>query len=263
MVAITGQACTLRCKDCGNMTPHVDDPSKRFYDMDGVIRCLDALLRHSTVKLLQIQGGEAFLHPHLGILLRHVAETDRIVKCQVATNGTLIPSSDEVAILKNPKFSIRISNYPIFSKRANELKSLLDSNGLRNRMYSFVQKTGLWYDLGNTLVCGGGDAQAASRFATCKYNHCLTLENSRLAYCSRATISDSVQGFSESDDDYLYVSDTADFGEKLKRYVRNPHFMEACRHCNGTDGTPTLEPAIQLDGQYGGPDELSESHTAM
>lgn len=249
LVVVTGQACTLRCKDCGNLSPYIKD-SMEFYEMDDIINGLGLILKHSVVKKLQIQGGEAFMHPALDVLLRYVAKNDLIEKCQIATNATLMPSPNEIDIMTHPKFSVRISNYPVVSKKAEELSEVLDGHGVCSRIYNFYGKTGLWYELNPRSGEAVSDARAASRFESCKYNHCLTLERGRLAYCSRAAISDFVQGFPVSEGDYCNVSDTAEFGEKLERYVRNPSFMEACRYCRGTDGEPTLAPAVQLTGVH-------------
>lgn len=58
--------------------------------------------------------------------------------------------------------------------------------------------------------------------------------------------SEKIRGGHNGDGDYLPVYDSEDFKEALEKYISVPRAMEACRYCNGTDGTVQVEPAVQL-----------------
>ena len=119
LVICVGQACTLKCKDCGNFTPYAPKHMLR-YSMQKIINDLNLLIENATITHLGLQGGEAFLHPELNSLLQFIVNTPDIKQCQIATNGTLLPNVD-VKLLQHDKMSIRISNYTRIKSIKTEL----------------------------------------------------------------------------------------------------------------------------------------------
>ena len=69
LVVITGQKCTLRCKDCGNFTPYLPQTHYNINDLCDDINKFSSVAR---ITLLQIQGGEALIFPMFKELLNIV-----------------------------------------------------------------------------------------------------------------------------------------------------------------------------------------------
>jgi glycerol-3-phosphate cytidylyltransferase len=86
LVICTGQACSLRCRDCGNFSPYAPAETKQ-YPAERIIHDLSMILNHcSTIDVLQIQGGEPFLHPDLYKILGFAVEHTGVNRVTVATN---------------------------------------------------------------------------------------------------------------------------------------------------------------------------------
>ena len=56
LVVCVGHACSLKCKECANFTPHVPYDSM-IYNVDTICSELDAILGCCDVEMIQIQGG--------------------------------------------------------------------------------------------------------------------------------------------------------------------------------------------------------------
>ncbi len=85
------------------------------------------------------------------------------------------------------------------------------------------------------------------RFEGCDFNKCLTLEDEKISYCSRAINAERVMGFNSNPEDYVsLIGDIEDIREKLRRYISIPHFMQACRYCKGT--SERCDAGIQMGG---------------
>ena len=246
LVVCVGQACTLKCKDCGNLSPYAPDHTKA-YPVQSIIQNLKTITEYALIDILQIQGGEPFIYRNLNQILSYAVKSDRIMNCQIATNGTVLPKVD-LALLQDEKVKIRISNYPNAKNIADELLELFQGNNISSSFYNFSSGEDLWY------LCDAptsepilDDCHEQEKFELCEFNSCFTLEDSKICYCSRGVIAQSIQGFTAKKGDYLFVDDKPDFKERLYEYIRFPKPMEACRHCNGTFGSELVEPAIQLE----------------
>ena len=159
----------------------------------------------------------------------------------------MMPSDEMLGLLKEVGAEIRISDYGIVCDRAKVLQQRLEERGIENYRYEFVNGQSMWYQLGGTDTPREDDTRKVrKRFENCSFRGCLTLEHGELAYCSRATNSFSIQGFDRLATDYLKIGDSEDFREQLIAYLASPHFMEACRYCNGTNDKMMVRPAIQI-----------------
>lgn len=249
MVVIVGHACSLKCKDCGNLDPYAPADTM-VYSMPDIISNLDVVLSHLEIAQVQVQGGEPFLHKDLPDLIKYVTET-RKKRLLIATNGTIMPKFD-FSLLKNERITVRISDYPVVKNIGLQLMKELEKAGVQSRVYEFNTKKGRWYNKGGVDVPReDNDEIVSSRFENCDNKHCLTLDNGKLAHCSRGVISERIQGYSSLQTDYLTVEDTMDFRRSLYKYVKEKKFITACRYCLGTNESDTIEPALQLESFEG------------
>lgn len=249
MVVSVGQACNFRCRDCGNFAPYSPEEFRK-YKVEDIIESLNQILKNVTsINKLQIQGGEPFLYSDLPVLLEYLGNSTKrkIKNIEIATNGSIIPTEKCMRFLHMYNIGIRISDYGIAREKAKILIERCKAYGVRYYCYEFVNKEGLWYD------CGGietpredNDKVVSERYKKCGFCGCLTLERGELSYCSRATNSYSIQNFNRKPMDYIKVTNLKSFRSELKKYIAFPHFMEACRYCNGTNDCKMVQPAIQM-----------------
>ncbi|MCC8024798.1 MAG: 4Fe-4S cluster-binding domain-containing protein [Clostridium sp.] len=150
LVAVVGQACNLRCRDCANFAPFAPKETLR-YEVNDIIEHLKIITDCSRIRLLQIQGGEPFVYPQLGELLDFVQKCSEIEKCLIATNGTVLPNVSP-QLLQHKKFIVRISNYPVAVNISKKIQEWLQSNSIRYEVYHFVSKEDKWFDMGKWIV---------------------------------------------------------------------------------------------------------------
>ncbi len=249
LVVSVGQACNFKCKNCGTMAPYSPKEIKR-YDCDDIIKSLENILKVvKKIRLLQIQGGEPFLYNDLEKLLRFVTSSGKIDRIEVATNGSVKPGDSLFSLMKEKNVGVRISDYKIVPVEAETLYKKCRDMGIKVKYYTFTSGKSKWYYKGlDEMEKDNNDKKCRDRFAACRNNGCLTLERSRLYYCSRAVNAGIIQHFTEKATDYCLVDGDPDFAKRLANYIVKKHFMEACRYCHGTDDTYLCEPAEQMKG---------------
>ena len=207
----------------------------------------------SFIETLQIQGGEPFLYSDLAGLLDFCANQKKIKHIVIATNGTVMPSDDLLAVIKKHRVCIRISNYPVSKEKGLALQSCCKSLGIPNFIYNFAYRDAEWRDLGGIDTPREDDAALVKRrFEECAFRGCLTLENGELNRCSRIYVAQTLQNFQKRADDHVDATERHGLKRRLRRYVKNPTFAEACRYCHGTKDAKMIVPAEQPDTERHG-----------
>ncbi|MDD6796067.1 MAG: radical SAM protein [Clostridiaceae bacterium] len=258
LVTSVGEACNLKCRDCGALAPYADQKHMRRNIKD-IKRDFELLFNAGIeIERLQIQGGEPFLYSELDNLIKWLYSQNKIDKIVVATNGTIIPNTDLLEVLKDCNVEVRVSNYNVSSIKdtSKTTYEICKNFGIDTWYYEFTSGQSKWYDKGGPYMKYDMDKMAAKiRFENCKNNGCLTLADSRLVYCTRAINAIDVLKFQPFDGDELRVTDSADLLEKIKEYIENKHYMKACMYCYGCDENKMIEPAQQLKlGEYNNAD---------
>lgn len=249
-VTVVGRRCTLKCKNCSNLIPYSSN-KRDAYDCESILADLQAVTSVADIGCLQFQGGEPFLYQNLDRLLDFALSSEAIASVRIATNGTVMPNVNLTGVLQSPKLEVRMSNYPIASKKAEEVKNYLNQHGIKNFVFDFVSEVGLWNDLG-TVNVDPSTGDIAEIFSNCSKNHCLTLENGIIGYCSRSICAPEIQKFTPNDGDYVTIK-RGGVKERLRDYVYNPKYMEACRYCNGGYSNGLLvEAALQCNERFDG-----------
>lgn len=273
IVVITGQNCSLKCKNCANFSPYLAKTIP-FYPHEEICQDLQAITDACQILRLQLQGGEFFLHPNALQILEYIANNPRIHQVTIATNATIIPKDSLLAIIKQSgKFSVRLSDYGEANhKSAQRLESALASHGIPHFTHHYVHSDNQWRDCGGKDMERLGDDVVQKIFETCLFGrNCLTMENGLISRCSRGVVAHIVQGFGLGANDGILVRPNAKRAfatitqahqkstEKqanlpsfsfltLKHFLDNPSPMEACHYCYGTSGK-TIPPGEQLTAE--------------
>lgn len=104
--------CNLNCRACLNFKPYLEESVSR--DIDALKADVDTLFEKvDRILLFHVSGGEPFLYPRLGELLRYISERygSRIGKLETTTNGTVVPSNELCEVLSVYQVSTVLDDY--------------------------------------------------------------------------------------------------------------------------------------------------------
>lgn len=238
LVVVLGTKCSLRCKECNNLMPHFKP--QMDLDADRIIDSLKILTdRVDNIYKCELIGGEPFLSKNLERVLEYTLNNSKIKKIEITTNGTLIPNSTLVHMLKNPKITIRISNYGDLVDKSKLIYFLKE-----NMIQYVVLELGEW-------VSPGGVFKRDKDFETIKKNYqacssgyyCKTLYEDKIFSCARAASLYALGYMQEPE--YIQVEENFKSDDLKKFLVRS--FSIACNYCDiANDEKIYVEPAEQL-----------------
>lgn len=231
------QKCTLNCKHCSIMTPHLKE--KKHYELEKMQEDLDLMFdKIDYLGGIVILGGEPFLYPHLKEYLRYLEKyKDRILrKPTIVTNGTLIPSEDILEELEKQQIEVSISDYraglPWLKEKIDNLEQVLKNHNI-NYM---VDTPETWFDFGYTSVDKYqlSEEEMSRFFDACKMP-CRLLRNGKIYYCANAQFACDVGLMQEDIENELELS-KADNPLDIIKFDQGYNargYLNLCRQCNG------------------------------
>lgn len=215
--------CNLKCKYCSNLIPYL--PKQKHFNLIQNIEDLNKLL-HAVhlVYRLKIHGGEPLLYPQLNQFLGYALAQPQIIDVRISTNGTVIPNADLLQIMKNPKFVLHISQYPIAEKSVKELIKILQENNIRY----FYMEGQEWSDLGDYEVWRERSMEETeAMIQACNMRKCTSYYEGKIYVCSRAANRCAITGQEEGI--CLGIEDDL---QKLWAFFKKPYF-KTCQYCDG------------------------------
>lgn len=251
LVLITNRVCNLRCRDCGTLTPYLNQASlPGYFDVVKVEQDLRALAKVLRVRTVQLQGGEALLHPQIAQMVRAVADSGIGSRIVLATNATRMLDEKLASVLRDTGALVRISDYGLVSlQKVDELRRQCIALGVRVSRHRMATRADTWFDLGTPGVPRNEDDKATQAiFQRCPYQVCWSLTDGLFSKCSRAPNGAASGTHTHFSQDFVNVRDmpTANqLRQELKQYLFGYGFMEACRYCRGSQG-PEVQAGIQL-----------------
>lgn len=238
-ISITSK-CNLKCKKCNMFMPMFNNPKNREFieikdDIDTYFKWVDNL------HLLNLLGGEPFLHPEFNQILEYIGEKyyrKNVEHIEIFTNGTIIPSDEIIETCKRYNISIQVSDYTnaltALSDKVNKFIQLLEDNNITYRRNINEQ----WLDFGNPLEYNNtmSDQKMIEFFDEC-YASFRGVYNKKFYYCHLNSSAVNCNIVKESNNDYF---DLTNFEESKKKKLlefdmgyNNKGYLEFCRHCNG------------------------------
>jgi organic radical activating enzyme len=139
--------CTLNCEACMQYMPYRLQNDIAYEELK---RQLAFLFKHvSFVGEISIIGGEPFLHAHLADLINHMRRqySGKIGSLVLTTNGTIIPDSSVLALCREKKVFISVSDYSHTLEYLGDKISLLEAKA-RNVGAAIERKKWSWLDPG-------------------------------------------------------------------------------------------------------------------
>jgi len=233
--------CTLNCDKCAVHVPDIKRPgdiplSNLIRDIQTLLACVD------HIYAVVLSGGETFLHPDLDEIIRVCADSGKVGRISMVTNGTVIPEARALAALRESKVMVNISMYPPpLQPDVEKLKAVLKENGICYKHESGAA----WSDLGDFGQRKEGLERR--RFSLCVQQLCFPLVNGKLHRCGESAILSEEGLMADCKEDFidLRAISPADFPAQWKKLLKK-RAVSACSYCWGdTYKSPKIPPAVQ------------------
>lgn len=225
--------CNLRCKACSHFSPISD---VYFVDYKKLSRELSILAKSFRADFIELEGGEALLHPDLLNVIKAARNCGISSKIRVSTNGTNLTkiSGD---IWKNVD-EFMVSNYRNRIKKSdiNAIKRIAKTYNTRVVFLDYIRFRIPYSEKGT------GNKKLIKRiYKTCQIAHlwkCYTFDNGYFYKCPLAIFIPKHLGkyFKYPHIDGLKVNGTLNFQKKLQKYLNSKTPLNSCKYCLGTVG---------------------------
>jgi organic radical activating enzyme len=246
--------CSLRCKNCSLFIPYIMQPC-HYPAQEIITDFLKVLNGLGHARIVNLYGGEPFLHPELPDLIRMLKAEPRIDRISAITNATIIPSKDLITAMKDePRFLLRISNYGEISIIVKELLEILKKENIAFEVANYTY----WDKTSQIRFVKSTKNELSNRFKACVSCNVLFIMNRNVYLCSTGSALCTAEVFPKSSTNCLDL--TQDYTEdELKDALyaftnrrRTGEFMDACNYCNGNhcsqleNKVPVAEQAVEL-----------------
>lgn len=229
--------CTLRCKHCAHFGAHYyfaknGRSALKNIEFDTIQRSLTKILEAvDEVREISIVGGEPLLYPQLDKVIGLLEKSNKVLRIEIATNGTIIPNDKILKAMDIDKLYVTISVYGDLSDKANELKKLLDDKGIENRIQ--VQGYG-WDDLGEHTDHGRSISEMKQVYQSCFDTRYKLILEENIYDCHRVANATNLGYYTPQDSEYinLQTCTKSELREKIKSLYQH-QYIPYCNYCNG------------------------------
>ena len=234
--------CSLRCRDCSNLmqyftAPKDADIETTLADADKVLDCVD------RIEQLRLLGGEPFVSKQLYRYVQHFVDQDKIEFIHIFSNGTIVPTGENLECLKHPKVFVNISNYGPLSRHIPDIEALFQREQILYRVADVTE----WTDCSGIAEHHRSPEQLAQVFGDCCASRLLTLRSGRLFICPFLANAQALHAIPASAEESIQLSQysTAELTEALRNFLTKTSFL-GCDFCNGRPrGVVNIPAAVQ------------------
>ena len=249
--------CTLQCKYCTQWQPYIKN--KRNFTLDEIDMWLKKMYDNiDECIFVTILGGEPFLHPQLGELLRLFVEyrkRGKIKLLRLVTNGTITPPDDIIKFCADNKIYILVSDYGnvLNNNMKIQRKELFAKMDKWSCDY-FYGENATWIDLGlpslDSTCILSNEQEKKRRFKGCFIKDCAAFFEGVLYRCPRGYVLEHNKWYE------IHPPEKIDFKETNKenlieniREFYSLADLNACAFCNDVRDRKSIEAAIQIEGE--------------
>ncbi len=240
--------CTFNCKYCSMLMPEYKE--HYMYDENDIIADFDALFKRiDYLTSYYVIGGEPLVNKNLWKILETVYDkySDKISYMQIITNGSIVPDSQLLRVMKKCRINVRISDYTHaipYQKKLNEVIEILKKNDID---YA-ISKYETWVDLGfphEEVYLEGDNSTMKTHMLNCAKG-CHSMNDKKLYYCGLLYASEKLGKYKLKETDYIDLEkisgDEIKDREMILRYFLGDikdDYISLCRICRG-QGTDNL-----------------------
>jgi hypothetical protein len=234
------EKCSMKCKDCANLmqfyeSPVNDDTAEMLRSIDRFCEVVD------EVNEVRVIGGEAFMNKDAHIIIRRLIDEPKVKKVLVYTNATIVPTKDQMAMMRSSKVLFFITDYGALSRNRDRMVRELESNQIA--YVSFPPSN--WTDCGQIVPHHRTEAAQKEIFAQCCVKNIFTISGNLLFHCPFSANAFRLKAVPDFQGDYIDFS-RAGVKEEMRQFVQHKNYLDSCDFCNGrSHGDPVIVPAIQ------------------
>lgn len=249
VTSVITQKCSLQCRDCAQLIPYYEKPVN--FSVESVV---DDLRRYAkafdVVPEISLHGGEPFLYPDLQRLCREVAAIPNIVFISFITNGTILPSEEDLRQLSASGADVHQSGgYGALSRHQGALTEAFK----RHSIYSdilYCSSSEMWTQAPPYVPHFRTDDDNDDIYRRCvSTNVCCQIMNGELHRCALSMHGMHQGLFPRDEKDFVLLRQdgrSADFVvEQIRTFISRDSALTVCDYC-AQDGGTLVAPAIQL-----------------
>lgn len=229
------ESCSLKCRDCANLMQYYVKPkhcdlSLLFKSVHKFMECVDSLYE------FRVLGGEAFMNKELHKVVNELVTYQNADNVVVYTNGTIVPSGENLSCLKNNKVTVDITNYGDASRKYDELIEALKANNIayiKNPNSEWTKSSDIQYHQRTV-------SEVTRMFMDCCANDNITLLHGKLYRCPFSAHARNLNAISLNDgDDVIDLSREGlgvdELRTRTKHFYNDKQYISDCYYCNGRD----------------------------
>lgn len=238
------EKCSLRCRDCANLMQYYTNPQdmdfdKLFASLDILMQCVDHVLE------FRVLGGETFMNRRAHQYVERLRQYSNYTRISVYSNGTIVPSDEQLRCLACEDTYLRISDYGPLSRKIKAMTEALDAHGVT---YEVEAMEG-WQDCAVIANRERTPEELETIYSCCCASKILTLLNAHLYPCPFAANASNLGALPPFPQDSIEIEcrlSKWEIRDRLFGMLRTNKFISACRYCAGRrNGVLPLPVAIQ------------------
>lgn len=230
LCVFTTERCTLNCKYCSACIPYIDSPKDA--DIKKLVKNLNKIAASvDCIKNISVAGGESLLHENLVEFCREVSKIGNILNINIFTNGNTLISEEKMKMLSKYISKIHITDYGENSKQEKQLIAMAEKYGVICEYK--LEEVSQWVELGNFIERKNSNLNISN----CEFPIATTMSESKLFYCGRGRVIDSLFPNLLTEEDYIDLGNEKKDNQTLKKEIRNmvlnTTHLNYCKYCNG------------------------------
>ncbi len=246
---IITERCSLKCKECSNLMQYYQIPQNcdinlLFKSIDNFCKVVDEVMD------FRVLGGEPFMNPQWPKIVQRLVKEPKAKRIVIFTNGTILPSAEGIAALKNLKVRMIISNYGPLSKNLAALQKICRDN----KIIHYIFNVSDWLSCSAIKAHNRSEEKQKEIFRLCCAKNMATLSDGKLFRCPYSANAFRLSAVPDSSQDYvdLFAEPLDDKNisitkTKVKDYLLNKEYLEICDFCKGRPlAGEEVPPAVQI-----------------
>ncbi len=239
------EKCSLKCKECSNLMQYFQHPENA--NLEDSIRIMDKLLNNvDFIYEIRILGGEPFVNKEWYRYIEPILMHDNIGSIIIYTNGTIMPNEEALAVLKDARVSVSISDYGSLSKSADSLTSYLEGT----EFFFKIGKVTDWVKCGKIGFHKRTEDELKQMYHTCCMSGCLSLKDGKIFGCPFAGSVFALKAIPVEESEYIDI-DLLETRNEIRNKImelQQRSYIKECRYCEGRPiGKTNIPAAEQVD----------------
>lgn len=240
------EKCSLKCKECSNLMQYYENP--KTYTLEETFDSVERLLSIiDEVNELRIIGGEPLINKNCHLIIKKLNENPKVLNTIIYTNGTINIPDNQMENFKHTKTFFYITDYgEILSKNKSNLIKQLIRHGIKYN----VNVVKNWTKCSKINKQNRNFNENSIIFEKCCAKNTTTLLDNILYRCPFSANATKLKAIPNIESDYinLKIKNIGEIRKKIKSWLFEKNFLNACDYCNGRsfDELETILPAEQI-----------------